>query len=171
MDKIGTIAIPHNEYISAFHSSGISGDGINTPLGIDTNFWTPYNETLLYSGTNEVSAINLSEPASSFQRLRFQICNNNEGKQFCEFVAPSNTGQNYNILAAYGNNVNNWWAFSRWNFVGYERLEWVGKACAVNMGWGAAGGATTAAFNTSTGFDSNLWYKAPIFAVWGVNRK
>ena len=90
MDKIGQIIIPHDKYISAFHSSGISGDGVNTPLGIDTSVWTPYNETLLYSGNTIVSSINLSEPATNFRSIKVRTCNQSEHSTFYELTPTRN---------------------------------------------------------------------------------
>lgn len=53
--------------------------------------WKKYNETLLWSGTN-TGIINLSESASSFERLRLKLGTNTSSQRFIEVDAPLSDG-------------------------------------------------------------------------------
>ena len=96
MEKLGQIVIPTAGYLETFHSQGISGDGINTPLGIDTNYYRPSNVS--YSG----SKITFSEPISSFQRLMF-IQDNSESPIVKFYGIPGYTDSNFMFESVLGN--------------------------------------------------------------------
>lgn len=166
MDKIGQIAIPHEQYISVLHSSGISGDGVNTPLGIDTSVWTPYNETLLYSGTTYVSSINLNEPATNFRSIKIRTCLKNEHSTYYE-LTPT-VMDRIPIPSVWGTGNNNHQAYSRWELKNNgSTLQFGGQAFSFAIGW--AGNGTSASKQSHNNVVD--WASCPIFEVWGVNRK
>lgn len=108
MEKLGQIVIPTAGYLETFHSQGISGDGINTPLGIDTNYYTPYNETILWhkpsTGWFTGTKIEFSEPISSFQRLMF-IHDNNECPLVKFYGIPGYTDSNFMFVGSISNST------------------------------------------------------------------
>lgn len=165
MDKIGQIAIPHDQYISVLHSSGISGDGVNTPLGIDTSVWTPYNETLLYSGTAIVSSINLSEPTTNFRSIKIRTCNHEEHSTYYE-LTPT-VWDSIPIPSVWGGGNTNAQAYSCWELVNNNStLQFGGRAFSFSIGW-AGNGTTASKVSHNNVVD---WASCPIFEVWGINR-
>ena len=165
MDKIGQIIIPHDKYISAFHSSGISGDGVNTPLGIDTSVWTPYNETLLYSGNTIVSSINLSEPATNFRSIKVRTCNQSEHSTFYELTPTRN--DRIPIPSVWGVGDANSQAYSRWELVNNNStLQFGNQAFTFTIGW-AGNGSSASKVSHNNAVD---WASCPIYEVWGINR-
>lgn len=108
MEKLGQIVIPTAGYLETFHSQGISGDGINTPLGIDTNVYTPYNETVLWqkpsTGWFTGTKIEFSEPISSFQRLMF-IHDNSECPLVKFYGIPGYSDSNFMFYDCLGNST------------------------------------------------------------------
>lgn len=76
MDNTSAVKVSQlGEFLGTVNNISISGDGVNTPLGIDTSIYTPYNETVLWqrptTGYFTGTKITFSEPISSFQRLMF----------------------------------------------------------------------------------------------------
>lgn len=76
MDNTSAIKVSQlGEFLGTVNNISISGDGVNSPLGIDTSIYTPYNETVIWqkpsTGWFTGTKITFSEPISSFQRLMF----------------------------------------------------------------------------------------------------
>lgn len=154
-----------------FKNEGISGDGVNTPLGIDTTFWTPYNETVLYSASSLSYTVNLSEPASAFSRLKIGMVSRGEGRQYIEIETPSSVNQVYTFHCIWGGNsaaVQD--VYTKYKFNGsYSQLVWANNAAWKNVGWAVN---TTAAFNgATTASTGEMWCRCPVYEVIGINRK
>lgn len=152
--------------MSIFKNEGISGDGENTPLGIDTNYWTPYNETVLYSASSLSSSMSLAGPSTAFQRLRLGMVSPSEGRQYVE-LEPS--PGNYTLHSIWGSNSG--YAVDSYTRVSISTnsiISWERRAAWKNVNWAVN---TTAAFNGASSATGELWCRNPIYEVIGINRK
>ena len=65
LKEIGGFIVSADPFVQ--HDSSMSGNGtVNSPLGVVPG----YNETVLYSGTSNITTGSLSEPATNFNYLR-----------------------------------------------------------------------------------------------------
>lgn len=155
-----------------FKNEGISGDGVNTPLGIDTNYWTPYNETVLFSSSGMPSNPNLvlSEPATAFSRLRIGMVAPGEGRQYVEIEPPASPLQCYTFHCIWGANsaaVQD--VYTLYQFKGnYTAFGWANRSVWKNVGWAVN---TATAFNGVATGDGEKWCRTPVYEVIGINRK
>lgn len=156
--------------MSIFKNEGISGDGVNTPLGIDTNYWTPYNETVLHSSSAMAYEITLSEPATAFSRLRIGLVAPSEGRQYVEIAPPTTTGQAYTFHCLWGNNsatVHD--VYTRYQFNGsYTKFGWANRCASKNVGWAVH---TATPFDGASTASGDQWCRVPVYEVIGINRK
>jgi hypothetical protein len=156
--------------MSIFKNEGISGDGVNTPLGIDTNYWTPYNETVLHSSSAMAYEITLSEPATAFSRLRIGMVATGEGRQYVEIEPPKTTGQVYTLHCLWGGTSGaNQDVYTRYKFNGsYTKFGWANRCAYKNVGWAVN---TATAFNGASTASGENWCRIPVYEVIGINRK
>lgn len=147
--------------------SGSSGTAVTVPPTGDG--WVRYNETLLYSAANPGAiSFTLSEPASAFDRIRVCVGTSGEARNSWVVNTPSDDGDNMTVRSNWGTNtgVN---AFSlstyRWTSGTQVCSALNGKHFAPNWGaanpWNGAGTASTTA----------SYIAAPIYAMYGINRK
>ena len=93
LKEIGGFIVSADPYVN--HDNSLSGNGtLTSPLGVVPG----YNETVLWSGAAS-TAMSLSEPISSFDRLRV-YCTKYNTDFICDGVINSNTsfsfaGQNF----------------------------------------------------------------------------
>lgn len=153
-----------------FKNDGISGNGVDTPLGIDTNYWTPYNETVLHSSSAMAYNVTLSEPATAFSRLRIGMVAPSEGRQYVEVETPSSTTQCYTLHCIWGNGSAYCTdVYTRYKFNGsYTSFGWANRAAWKNVNWAVN---TTAAFNGASTASGENWCRIPVYEVIGINRK
>lgn len=147
----------------------ISGGRATTGVPLTGAGWTAYNETLLYSASNNGAAsFTLSEPATAFSRLKIAVGSNTESRNVYEVNAPSGDGDNTTIRSNWGTgtNVN---AFSMSTYSWSDNTT----TCSARDGkhfspdWGALNPYSWAGTASTT-----LSYIArPIYAMWGINRK
>ena len=156
-----------NEVWGINRISGSSGTAVTVPP--TGTGWTRYNETLLYSaGNNGATSFTLSEPATAFDRLRICVGSSGEARNSVEVSTPSGDGDNTLVRS-------NWGASTGVNAFSLSVYTWEsGTTVCKTMGgkhfspgWGAASpwnGAGTASTTTN-------YIAAPIYAMYGINRK
>lgn len=123
--EFSSVKYNENEWAGVLKTYGISGDGYNTPLGIDTNIFTPYNETVIWSAggnTYSGSAIHFSEPVNNFERLRFIHITENP---FIQEYGPPTNSTSYFLFNSLLSNTNTSFAhrFHLYKFTNWSNME------------------------------------------------
>jgi hypothetical protein len=130
--------------------------------------WTRYNSTLLYSAPNNGAlSFTLFEPASAFERLRICVGTSAESRNSWEVASPSGDGANTCVRANWGATSVNAFSLTTYTWSSGTQVcsSLGGKLFSPN--WGAAnpwGGNGTASKTIS-------YVAAPIYAMYGINRK
>lgn len=131
MSEIQSIA--QNNYILATqqevsHDNTLSGNGtVDSPLGVVPG----YNETVLWSGTGNISTFTLSEKLSNFEKFRFVMAGYNTPQLgMCEYYSP-NDGSNISycyehyVANSDGNPLQVWAGrFSTTDSLTYNIIDW-----------------------------------------------
>ena len=126
------------------HDNTLSGNGtVDSPLGVVPG----YNETVLWSGTGQISTFTLSEKLSNFEKFRFVMGGyNTQQLGICEYYSPvdgSNISYFYEYYVA-GSDENplQVWAgrFSTTDSLTYNIIDWkwmcmAGKSSAWTNDW------------------------------------
>lgn len=90
----------------------ITQSGIGSP----GNGWRAYNETVIYNG-GPSNVINVSQPASSFERLKIGVGNTGESFNYFEVDAPKTNDSYLTTESHWGNNTGSYYyGFSRWQW-------------------------------------------------------
>jgi hypothetical protein len=133
-----------------------------------------YEEVLLTTGdeTWTKSAIQLSEPARGFERIKVLVGSYTESPNIYEYNAPLSSGENFT--------THSYWGGDNSNFLNWARWEWKGDTSvlsAYNGGQGksfqlgfASGASNSLTAVTGTIEDSN-WVRRNIRKIWGINRR
>lgn len=147
----------------------ISGGSSTTGVPLTGAGWTAYNETLLYSASNNGDAsFTLSEPATAFSRIKIAVGSTSEAHNVYEVNTPTGDGDKTTIRS-------NWGTSTGVNSFSMSTYYWSNNTttCSAHdgkhfsIGWGAANPFSLAGTASTT-----LSYIArPIYAVWGINRK
>lgn len=144
------------------HDASLSGNGtVESPLGVVPG----YNETVLWSGTGNISSFTLSEKLSNFEKFRFVMAGYNTPQLgLCEYYSPadgSNISYCYEHYVANsdGNPLQVWAGrFSTTDSLTYNIIDWK---------WMCMPGTASAWTNTWNNNDR----KPMIRKVIGINRK
>ena len=142
-----------------------------TGKGAPSPDWTEYNETLLWSSNNpsQETALNLSEPATSFDRLKVRVgyWDSNESNYIYDIGIPTDTGSYVALESFWGNTTASfYYCGHRYKFEGYNKMIPVsGKA--FQLGTAAQNPYTATGNYTGT----NTYIRYPVNAVWGINKK
>lgn len=143
---------------------GLSGDGINIPLGLNMKQWNSGCDELLWSG-EPISSIELTTPLSAFERVKFVLGHSGYNKCINEF-STNNTVFNLNPFFRVANNTGqaafqiNPWTFNE------NKLNWSGHCFTRNY---YAGNGAFLDYGSSAEYYSAECY--PISEIWGINKK
>lgn len=130
--------------------------------------WRQYDETLLASAINSYT-LNLSEPATAFERIRLMVGRNNESWNCYECASPSGDGS-----GAFVTPRSYWGNSTATNSIAFTRYAWLSGSTVLSsvsgksfkLGWGAS-----TAWGGTGSTAKELWRCAPVYAVYGINRK
>lgn len=143
---------------------GLSGDGINTPLGLNMKQWNSGCDELLWSG-EPISSIELLTPLSAFERVKFVLGHSGYNKCINEF-STNNIIFNLNPLFRVANNtgqaafqINPW-------ILDENKLTWSGHCFTRN--YYAGNGAFVDYVNSADDHSAECY---PISEIWGINKK
>lgn len=131
--------------------------------------WTRYNETLLFSAANNgQSSLQLSEPASGFERLRVCVGTSSEARNSWEIQSPTGDNDDFAIRSNWGSNTGvNAFSIGSYGWGSGTTVCSAQDGKHFSVGWGAANpwnGVGTASKTAS-------WIAYPIYAIYGINRK
>lgn len=176
MDYLGKIMC-ENPVEPLTIGSGLSGDSYNTPVGVDTNVLTPYNETLLldrgyvFTASSATTTYNLSDAWTNYDCLKIEFSKPNGdntrtyGSNIIR-IKPGTTGFNIYSWNAQNTAEDGLCIMYRctWNNVSSFKVAKT-KMVVLNTG-----DAAYSCFETSANSATN-WANTMINRVWGVNRK
>ncbi len=152
-------SISQNNYVLATqqavtHDESMSGNGtVESPLGVVPG----YNETVLYEGSANYNLIQLSEPASNFERIMLYISTTRPSIfEYPSFTFTNNTWPGGQFGAGWGGKP---------SMTVFE-LSSNDNSFKVNAGWHTE---STASVNWTTLNVSSTWIRP--FKVIGINRK
>lgn len=142
-------------------------------IGSPGEGWKQYNESLLWSGNDWQDNINLSEPASGFERLKVMVgsgTSGNESINYHDVAAPIVETARMSLYDFWGNSTASYW-------LGLHTLSFYNgtqSLSATDMKLFQLGTGTNNSFNTtgSTAIPTaNAGWRNPIRQIWGINRK
>ena len=136
------------------HDASLSGNGtVESPLGVVPG----YNETVLYNSSANYNLIELSEPASNFERIRLYISTQRPSIfEYPSFVFTNNNWPGGQFGAGWGGKP----------AMTVFELSANDNEFKVNAGWHTE---STASVNWSSLNVSSTWIRP--FKVVGINRK
>lgn len=158
LEKIGNfVCVTENNT-----ASGISGNGVTEPIGLDSNVYPEYNETCLFSSVYSCQTGNLSDSFAKYQRLRLRVgwhnnsTTTNEGDSYLEVTPSPVSGSNVAAIWNVGTGSPGYICVGRINFPTLSSFNGTyGKLCDMNGNTG------------NTGWEGKL---RPIKEIWGINK-
>lgn len=139
----------------SFNGAGSPGEG-----------WKEYNETVLYSGSL-TSTINLSEPATSFERLKIVVGVPSESVNYYEYNAPTTSTQRLTTQSLWGSSTASY-------YYGYSWWEWYNNYKSLSSTRGKMfqlGTAGNTAYSAAGNIGDDNFVRRPIRAIIGINHK
>lgn len=144
-------------------TSGITGNGTSSPLGIDEDSYSVYNEKCLFSSIYSCQTGALSDDFTKYQRLRLRVgwhnnsTTTNESDSYIEVTPEPTAGANVAAIWNVGTGTPGYICVGRVNFPTTTSFSGtVGKLMQFD---GNAG---------NTGWEGKL---RPIKEVWGINKQ
>ena len=144
-------------------TSGITGNGTSSPLGVDEDSYSVYNEKCLFSSVYSCQTGALSDDFTKYQRLRLRVgwhnnsTTTNEGDSYIEVTPEPTAGANVAAIWNVGTGTPGYICVGRINFPTTTSFNGtVGKLMQFD---GNAG---------NTGWEGKL---RPIKEVWGINKQ
>jgi len=158
LEKIGNfVCVTENNT-----ASGISGNGVTEPIGLDSNVYPEYNETCLFSSVYSCQTGNLSDSFAKYQRLRLRVgwhnnsTTTNESDSYLEVTPSPESGSNVAAIWSVSTGSPGYICVGRINFPTLSSFNGTyGKLCDMNGNTG------------NTGWEGKL---RPIKEIWGVNK-
>ena len=144
-------------------TSGITGNGTSSPLGVDEDSYSVYNEKCLFSSIYSCQTGALSDDFTKYQRLRLRVgwhnnsTTTNEGDSYIEVTPEPTAGANVAAIWNVGTGTPGYICVGRINFPTTTSFNGtVGKLMQFNDNAG------------NTGWEGRL---RPIKEVWGINKQ